>query len=1188
MKPIKLEIEGLNSFESKQVIDFESLGKGVFGIFGKTGSGKSTILDAFTLALYGVVERAEKSIDFINTKRKSTHVALEFESVVGESRERFLVRRTFTADRETQEVESESVLCSVSGGDLNVIAEGTIKVNDKILEIVGLGKNEFNKCMALPQGEFSAFLRAKPEEKTQILSNLFSLSRFGTKLKESADKRVRECEDRLIRLSSTLEQVDYATDDELHDASEKYDNVNYSYKSKKSSLNEKSSEYLRLSTALEKKKKLDELNAKVNEFKQKLPEINTLQAEIQKNQAANLVRSDYEKWVKSKKDEAELEAKIADLKEKVRAQKEDYDTVSLDFESLKQISSGRQIEIGSVLSRISELKELENEENQLGVKQKFMSEKLAGSKEKLALEEKKLAFISTSLNELSTQIENIDEFIKNNKADVELANALEQTKGIESEIILIEQFIKKLEFFFEEITNELADSEAEYNNAINEEKKLNEKINQIEKSISVAFEDIDRTNFNKIRSLDKQIDLMSEAKLKAEQLDKRISELVYDKERRQAEIANLNEEIEKTQNDLGFAENFYSEHSNFLVNERERREELLGSNFFSLASNHLRIGDDCPICGGRVVEKKFESVYDLTPIEQGIKGEEQVISECLAEKDRLNIELASLKARSAFEREQVDMDRTQIEQLTKLRQSFYTGFVDDTPKARENFMKLYALLLKTSDNLENLIDLQDMLREKQLSAIIKKTEKGTKISIYKSWIESINDILYDLRRKKAEREIAIMDVNDRFKNLKEYRRQIAEGKNIELAIEKKKEEKFTLRENQTKLMAEKSRLESGIAEINSEIAILSEKLDMNGENREKLKQKMLENGVLEGNTVKEQERLMREELENLKAEYSKCEFKVESDRELLSRSQNELAVRSSILESKREEIALLEKNIRSALEGSGLTLESKLEDYFLSGTLLKERQNTIAEFRQSLGEAESQKRDLELESFEGVSPDKVHQIKLDLDVLTSSVQELSEKLGKQSAEFEKLEQDNKKRRELTLEISKVNRQLDVYTELSRIVSKNAFAGFVAEKYLAVITDEANEKLNLLLDGKYTLKFSDGEFFVEDNLSGGMMRSVSTLSGGETFLLSLSLALAISGTICKLSSKSMEIFFLDEGFGTLDSDLCEVVVSALFKLESQNISIGLISHVSELEESIKNKILVSKTNLGSKIMIEHTL
>lgn len=69
MKPIRLEIDGINSYSKKQLIDFEELtSRGLFGIFGNTGSGKSTILDAITLALYGNIARSSK--DFINLIRK--------------------------------------------------------------------------------------------------------------------------------------------------------------------------------------------------------------------------------------------------------------------------------------------------------------------------------------------------------------------------------------------------------------------------------------------------------------------------------------------------------------------------------------------------------------------------------------------------------------------------------------------------------------------------------------------------------------------------------------------------------------------------------------------------------------------------------------------------------------------------------------------------------------------------------------------------------------------------------------------------------------------------------------------------------------------------------------------------------------------------------------------------------------
>ena len=79
MKPIKLEIEGLHSFEKNQVIDFRPLSNnGIFGIFGVTGSGKSTILDAIILALYGKVQRSKTNSDFINLKSNKAVVGFEF------------------------------------------------------------------------------------------------------------------------------------------------------------------------------------------------------------------------------------------------------------------------------------------------------------------------------------------------------------------------------------------------------------------------------------------------------------------------------------------------------------------------------------------------------------------------------------------------------------------------------------------------------------------------------------------------------------------------------------------------------------------------------------------------------------------------------------------------------------------------------------------------------------------------------------------------------------------------------------------------------------------------------------------------------------------------------------------------------------------------------------------------------
>ena len=145
--------------------------------------------------------------------------------------------------------------------------------------------------------------------------------------------------------------------------------------------------------------------------------------------------------------------------------------------------------------------------------------------------------------------------------------------------------------------------------------------------------------------------------------------------------------------------------------------------------------------------------------------------------------------------------------------------------------------------------------------------------------------------------------------------------------------------------------------------------------------------------------------------------------------------------------------------------------------------------------------------------------------------------------------------------------------------------FVAGEYLTDISDAATETLLKLTNGRYFIRYNQG-FYVGDNFNSGELRSVNTLSGGETFLVSLSLALALSAAIYAKSLKPIEFFFLDEGFGTLDEKLVDTVMDSLEKLKNTHFSIGLISHVEELKHRIENKIIVTSATEGgsSKIKI----
>ena len=110
-----------------------------------------------------------------------------------------------------------------------------------------------------------------------------------------------------------------------------------------------------------------------------------------------------------------------------------------------------------------------------------------------------------------------------------------------------------------------------------------------------------------------------------------------------------------------------------------------------------------------------------------------------------------------------------------------------------------------------------------------------------------------------------------------------------------------------------------------------------------------------------------------------------------------------------------------------------------------------------------------------------------------------------------------------------------------------------------------------------------------NYNGGLRRSIKTLSGGETFLTSLALALALSSQIQLKGSAPLEFFFLDEGFGSLDSELLDIVMESLEKLHSEKLSVGIISHVEELKNRVPVKLLVTPNDggNGSKINIEYS-
>lgn len=189
MRPIKLRIKGLNSFIDEQIIDFDKLtDRGFFGIFGPTGSGKSTILDGITLALYGNVAR--KSSNYINTNCEKLNVNFEFQ-ISGAETKRYVIDREFKRKRDGNINSGKCKIVDITNEEnIEVLADSVKTINKTVEEIIGLNLDDFSRTVVLPQGKFSEFLKLEGKERREMLERLFNLEQFGDNLSRRLNSEI--------------------------------------------------------------------------------------------------------------------------------------------------------------------------------------------------------------------------------------------------------------------------------------------------------------------------------------------------------------------------------------------------------------------------------------------------------------------------------------------------------------------------------------------------------------------------------------------------------------------------------------------------------------------------------------------------------------------------------------------------------------------------------------------------------------------------------------------------------------------------------------------------------------------------------------------------------------------------------------------------------------------------------------
>ena len=193
------------------------------------------------------------------------------------------------------------------------------------------------------------------------------------------------------------------------------------------------------------------------------------------------------------------------------------------------------------------------------------------------------------------------------------------------------------------------------------------------------------------------------------------------------------------------------------------------------------------------------------------------------------------------------------------------------------------------------------------------------------------------------------------------------------------------------------------------------------------------------------------------------------------------------------------------------------------------------------------------------------------DVETALGQEkrLEEQIGRMK---ERLERGKELRRKLDIEKA----SLSVYDLLANDLRSDKFQAYVLEEVFTELVEGASARLLRLTGERYSLEFHHDEIRVVDHDNADETRISDTLSGGETFLTSLALALELSDQVQRaVGAVHLDSLFIDEGFGTLDPDTLALVSETLQGLQVGGRMVGIITHIPELRDEFAQQVIVTK-------------
>ena len=1191
MKILSIRLKNLASLAGEHFIDFESeplAHAGLIAIIGKTGAGKSTILDAMCLALFNKIPRLKDSdgklLDVdgselltnspLTVLRRGTGHGFAELCFVAQDQKHYLARWEIKRARENASGKLQSVQRSLKClTDGVVVADKTKAVETHIQQITQLSFEQFTRAVLLAQSEVTAFLKARDNERGELLEYLTNSSIFA-KIGQLAFEKTKEVRLQREKLESVLGHIEIRSDEEIAELQQRFKQLQQHVQQ----LENEKNQFRQQQQWFEQR---DKINKDIALKKQDYD----LQLKAQENIAKDrYLLSQLETFAEIRPivfQQQQLQKTLQQLAPQIQQKHHEFSTLTTQFEQQKTLYT----QVETTLNQFQDFEQ--KHQNELTQVRKFVQER-----DYIAEEYKKTKIRLTQLESqqqpLIEQQQQLEQSIQNLSA--QHTACLEQLKhsaqyapldnGLHAHIQQLKQFIQQ----YQKVENTIGSIQQAQTQLKQDQNTFNSLI----------------TQFGTTQQIEQRIEQQSKLKetqqIRLNQLDAIQQKLQHYFELKNEVLTQQNkfETVQKQAQQLEQRSRETEKDYQAAKTEREKLQQVLQQQRLLHAENieHLRAelkhGEACLVCGStehpyRDDESQIsKALYALQQQQelQAIQQEQQLFqlwqkaqqqfTQSHTEQNQLQQQLQQLnekvKAHDQVLQQQVSQTNIQLDfsltehDITTKMQSL----VLETSQTQQQLEKELLQLNQANkdqhvlnQNIQNILHQLQTIEhlQQQIQHIVDCLNADDKMAWSKHDVSISQHILQALQQRSQQLEHA--------ESLIKQKEQINQQLNV-------------LKTNLTGLTTQQTECAQQLKDI--EI-----KGKQNTDAANQLIITMTGSAEIKANEWLQQHDQQRQQLQS---KYQQVKQSFEQARQHFEQQKNVLEQLQAQQQQNHDALELCKTEITNWLAQHQNFAEDQLSElHAFSSTQEQQIRNAIQQADRALSEANSalktmqEQLNVHLQSEPNIQVEQLTEL---INANQEILQQTTDQRDQLKLQLEVHQQNLAKQKKFADQIQQIQQQEHRWNKISSLIGDSKGKEFrdLAQQYnLDILLEYANQQL-AMLSQRYTLKRLDNSLSLAiiDHDMDGETRSVASLSGGESFLT----ALAISLAIANMASGSMKIesLFIDEGFGTLDASSLHMVMNALDQLQSQGRKVILISHIQEMHERIPVQIQVQPMGSGS--------